>query len=794
MIKSYIKIAIRSLWKHKLFSFINIFGLAAGMLVCILALIDYKKAFEYDAFHPLPDRTYRIITDMTGKENQQEAYASTPYPVAEQLQRNYNFVQEVVHVVPEKSASYEAAGKTLAAPSFFTDAAFFKVFGFKLIKGAFNDEPHTAVITTATAERFFGSIEVMGKVLHHKDWGDFLITGIVQKPVQKSHLSFDVLVSASTIPLLEKNTAINVAQNDWTNPWATYTYILMKPGYHKSALDAAMLQIGKESTAAVDAKSNYKLIGYRSQLLNEINPSKEDLFNFPGGTTYGKLLVEMGIGLLTLFLAGFNYVNLTLARSLSRSKEIGVRKVIGASRMQVFLQFIIESLLIAFLALFLSCLILQLLSPMQMIQDTLKDSNWDTQFWITLILFTTITGLVAGSIPARILSALKPAMVIKGQKALTVMRGITLRKILVVAQFAISLTGIIFMLVSYQQQNFMATGEYGFQKENILNIELYGTDYAKLSNEIKKIPGVETTTAASYTLGSNGGSNEKIFRNEKNVGTPAEALSADEQFISVMALPLVAGNNFMQSKEDDAVKTALINEQAVKGLQYKDAQDAVGQLIWLSDSSQVRIAGVVKDFHSMSMFFPIYPLIIRYEPAEFAVLQVKTNPGVNADAVKAEIENAWKHLNPYQSFTAQWFDKALYDRNIHSADQWMLAFLCGMVLCIACLGLLGMVTYSSEIRTKEVGVRKIMGAGVGQLLLLLSKDFVWLLLIAGLIAVPAGYIASTFFLYNFAFHISIGAGTLFVGFFAMLMIGGITIVWQTWHIAAHNPVNSLRVE
>lgn len=794
MIKSYFKIAVRSLWKHKLFSFINIFGLAAGMLVCILALLDYDKAFEYDTFHPFPDRTYRIITDITGKENQREAWASTPYPVAEQLQHNYNFVENIVHVVPERTAGYEAAGKTLAAPSFFADASFFKIFGFHLINGTFRDEPHTAAITAVTAERFFGSIDVIGKILHHKDWGDFLITGIVETPVQKSHLSFDVLASASTIPLLEKKAVVNTERSSWTNPMATYTYILLKPGYNKVSLDAAIQQISKQSTAAIDPKSNYKSVSYRSQPLAEINPSKEDLYNFPGGTTYGKLLVEMGIGLLTLLLAGFNYVNLTLARSLSRSKEVGVRKVIGASRKQVFIQFIVESLVIAFLALFLSCIMLQLLSPMEMIQQVLQDSNWDTHFWITLLLFTAVTGLLAGSIPARILSALKPAMVIKGQKALTVMRGITLRKILVVAQFAISLTGIIFMLVSYQQQDFMATGEYGFQKENILNIDLYGTDQEKLANEIKKIPGVETTTAASYTLGTNGGNSVNIFRNERNVSTKAEILSADDQFITVMNLPLVAGVNLMQAKDDAAIKTVLINQQAVSGLHFKNEQEAVGQLIWMNDSSQVRIAGVVKDFHSMSMFFPIFPLIIFYQPANFSVLQVKTNPGVNADLVKAEIEKAWKKLNPYQTFSAQWFDKALYERHSHTGDQLVLVFLCGMVLSIACLGLLGMVTYSSEIRTREVGVRKIMGAGVWQLLLSLSKDFVLLLLIAGLIAVPAGYIASSFFLYNFAYHVTIGAGTLCAGFLAMLLIGGITIAGQTWRIATHNPVNSLRAE
>jgi putative ABC transport system permease protein len=500
--------------------------------------------------------------------------------------------------------------------------------------------------------------------------------------------------------------------------------------------------------------------------LNKISPSREDLLNSTGGATYGKLFVEIGIGLITLLLAGFNYVNLTLARSLSRSKEIGVRKVIGASRKQVFLQFIVESVVISLLALTLSCVLLQLLKPMDAIQQVLLNANWNVQLWVTLISFSILTGIVAGSIPARILSALKPAMVIKGQKAFTVLRGLTLRKILVVAQFAISLTGIIFMGVMYKQMYFMATGDYGFAKNNILNIELYGTNHQKLRNEIQKIPGVESITAVSEMLGANPPPNGEISIPEKNISINA----------------------------DSADNTVLINEQAAAKLNFKNAHDAIGQFIRLTDSNQVRIIGVVKDFHYMSMFFPILPMIIRYEPKYFSLLQVKVNPGTNKETIKAAAEKNWKLLNPHQEFSAEWFDKDLYNRHIHGGDQLLMALLCTLVLSIACLGLLGMVTYSAELRTKEIGVRKIIGARVMQLLLLLSKDFVLLLLIAGLIAVPAGYIASTFFLYNFTYHINIGAGTLLAGFFTMFLIGGITIVWQTYRVATHNPVKSLRTE
>jgi putative ABC transport system permease protein len=794
MIKNYFKITWRSLWKHKLFSFINIVGLAAGMVICIIALIDYSKAFDYDTFHPIPERTYRIITDVTFRENHQEAYASTPFPVAAQLKNNYPFIEDIVHVVPVKNAEFETAGKQLKTATSFADASFFKVFGFKMILGSFNDAPHTAVVTAETASRLFGTANAIGKILHHKDWGDFLVTGIVETPVKKSHLVFDLLAATSTIAVIEKS-GVNIAEtNNWTNPWASYSYALLKKGSTKNQLDVAIAQVAKMSTAAIGANSEQRSFGYRSQLITNINPSREDLLNFPAGTTYGKLLVEMGIGLITLILAGFNYVNLTLARSLTRSKEIGLRKVIGAGPGQVFAQFIVESVCFSLLALLLSLLVLELLKPMNVIQDVFKDAHLSVAFYLTLFLFAIIAGIVAGCIPARILSAIRPAVAIKGQKALTVMKGITIRKTLVVAQFAMLLTGVIFMLAMYQQQKFMATTDYGFAKSSILNIELYGTNHKQLVNELQKIPGVEAITATSYTLGINGGNQQKVFRSGMDIYSNAEILSADDHFISVMQLPLLAGKNLLPATNDAAGNSVLINEQAVVKLHFDNAQSAVGQLIRLNDSSEVRIAGVLKDFHSMSMFFPIFPMIIRQNPAYFSVLQVKANPAVNAVQLKAAVAASWKQLNPRQEFTAEWFDKALYAHHFHGSDQLLMVLLCSIVLCIACLGLLGMVTYSSEIRTKEVGVRKVMGAKIMQLLLLLSKDFAWLLVIAGCIAVPVGYIAAQLFLHNFTYHVAIGAGTLLTGFFSMLLIGGCTIVWQTFRIAIHNPVKSLRAE
>lgn len=794
MIKNYFKIAFRLLWKYKLFSFINIFGLASGMAFCVLALIDCKKAFDWDTFHPFPDRTYRIITDVTYTGNKVQSFASTPFPVGDNLQQDYPFVETTVRAIRVAGVTYDGGEKHLPATTFFTNAGFLKIFGFPLLKGSFSNEPRTIVVTEETAQRFFGRMDAIGKTLHHKDWGDFIVTGVLKTPVKKSHLVFDALASLATVPVLPNSGKGITEIGDWTNPWSCYTYVLLKKGTPVSLLGKVMPSLAKTATDAIHSGTDEKSLAFRAQPLNQITPSREDLLNFAGGTTIGKLLVQIGIALLLLLLAGFNYINLTLARSLTRAKEVGVRKVAGANRQQVYFQFIVESVVVAFMAMALAVVVLQLMKPLAFMQGAFDGTESDIGLWMGLVGFTILTGLVAGSLPAKILSAFQPVLVLKGQKGIITIRKFSFRKVLMVIQFTISLTGIIVMLVIYKQQLFMAKGEYGFTKENILNLPLADSNYSVLLNELSHINGVEQTSATSATLGTNAAGWDKIFSADKDVYTAAVLLSADQHFIDIMGLSLVAGTNMPVTNTDSAGHMVLVNERMAQGLHFKNAQQMVGQLIWLNDSTQVRIAGVLKDFHSNSMFFPITPFVIYYQPKEFQTLQVKVSSRISRALIKDKIKAVYTQVYPHQPLNSEWFDEQLYNRNFHGDDQLLLGLLCGTVLSIACLGLLGMVTYTSQVRTKEVGIRKVLGASVGQLILLLSGNFLLLLLLAAFIALPVGYIAGSLFLQNFAYHISIDAGTLLIGFVILFITGGLTIGWQTFRVAIHNPVRSLRTE
>jgi putative ABC transport system permease protein len=791
MLQNYLKTALRNLWKHKLFSFINVFGLASGMLVCLLAMIDIKGAFDYDSFHPHADRTYRIITDVTANTNDEQGFATTPLPLAQDLVHNYPFVEAITRVI-RIYGDVTANRKQLPVVFRAVDPGFFTVFGFKLTAGQAAIAPKTVVLTPETAERFFGKANPVGKVMEHSELGALTVTGVLTKNPVRSHLNFDMLVSISTL----SSSAWQQSFTDWKHYSAGYTYVKLKSGVLMETLEAALPGLASRVTKDVRFTTE-KGYTFRSQALTSLSPSREELMNATYEPPVGKLATEMGVGLLTLLLAAFNYINLTLARSLSRAREVGIRKVSGALRWQLMGQFMAESVILSVLGLGLAYLMLQLVKPMPFVQQWLiGDVQWETSstLWTVFVAFSVVTGLLAGLLPARVLSGFQPAQVLRSQTGLKVFKGITLRKSLIVAQFSISLLAMIALLAMARQQHFMATTDYGFQREGLLTIPLNGFPAARLSADISRLAGVERVSATVALFGDHGGNGQMVHRQKAGGDSSAtDVFAADANLVATTGLTLLAGQNLPVSVSDSASRLVLINEEAVRAFKLGEPKAAVGQTLWLNDSTDVQIAGVVNDFQFTTMVWKIHPLILRYQPGDFRYLTVKVTGG-NPETVKANIARIWKRLNPYEPFAGQWYDDFLYNRHSHTDDLNFMGLLLGLAMAIACLGLLGMVTYTTALRTKEVGVRKVMGANVRQVVWLLSWDFLKLLLIAGAIALPLGYLASSFFLMTFAHHITVGIGLLSACFGTMLLLGGLTIGWRTYRTALTNPVKSLRNE
>ncbi|WP_019987664.1 ABC transporter permease [Rudanella lutea] len=787
MLKNYLKIAVRNLWKHKLFSLINVFGLASGLTVCLLAIAHIRGAFTYDSFHSNRDRTYRILTDVVSQTNDMHPYATSPMPLAEVLKRDYPFVEAATRVV-RTYGDVSGNGRVLSLITFAVDPGFFRLFSYPLAQGRPATEPGTAVVTRQTAERFFGTADPIGKTLQQGDTGPMLITGVLAENPAPSHLRFDMLVSLAP----SAQTKLPGVFYDWREYHNGYTYVLLKPGTRPEQLDNVLPSLARRVTQGL-AFAHEKGYSFRTQALTRLSPSRQDLMFTTYEPQIGGLLAELGIGLITLLMAGFNYINLTLARSLGRAREVGIRKVAGALRWQVQAQFMAESVVLALLALGLAVGMLELVRPMAFVQQWMLGSMaWDAPLWAMCLGFSIVAGLLAGLIPARVLSGFEPAQVLRSQTGLRVLRGLSLRKSLIVTQFTISLVAMITLMTLMRQMNYMATADYGFRRTNVLTIPLADLPADRLAQKVEQLAGVESVGVTSDLFGAHG--DTRMARRQRNApdSTPAFTFAVGRQFLQTLQLKLVAGTDPFSSVADTSSHRVVINEEAVRKLRLGSPAEAVGQTFWF-DGAELQVAGVVKDFRFTSFAWAIMPLVLRHQPGGLRYLNVAVADGAT-DNVRAEVAQIWKALKPYDPFAGIWYDDHLRERHTHADDTDFMGLLVGLAFSIACLGLLGMVTYSTQTRTKEVGIRKVMGAEVGQIVWLLSRGFVWLLLLAAAIALPLGFLAGHAILFHFAYHVSIGLETLGACFGVLLLLGSLTISFQTYRAALADPVKSIQTD
>lgn len=786
MLHNYLKIALRNLRKHALFSAINVFGLASGLAVCLLAIAHIRGAFLYDNFHPNRERIYRVQTDVTGRNNEQTPYATSPMPLANVLKRDYPQVEETARVV----RTYGEVGsntRRFQLLSFAVDSSFFRVFGYPLAQGQPATEPGTAVITQETATKFFGTANPIGQVLNQEGMTPTRVTGVLAKSPTPSHLRFDVLFSMASL------SRANQMTTNWRDYGQGYTYVLLTPDATAGQLATALPLLTNRVLRGLRLGHD-KRYSLRLQALTRLSPSREELRYGTYEPNIGGLLVEMGIGLLTLLMAAFNYINLTLARSLSRAREVGIRKVAGAVKRQLWGQFMTESVVLSLLALGLALLMLELIRPMAFVQQWLLGGvRWDVTLWAAFLGFSVVAGLLAGFVPARVLSGFQPAQVLRSQTGLRVMRGLSLRKTLIVIQFTVSIVAMIALVTMIRQQQYMVSGDYGFRRERVLNLPLENIPASRFANELNQLAGVERVAATSELFGNFG--NSELVKRERNGpdSTMSFVWSVDQAFVPTMNLALLAGQNLPAQNADTTGRLVLLNEEAVRAFRLGDAREAVGKTLWLNDSTDVTVLGVLKDFRFTTFAWKIRPLLLRTRPANFRYLSVAVAQG-SETAVLADTKRIWKRLRPNDPYAGKWYDDFLHERFSHTDDTTFMSLLLGLAFSIACLGLFGMVTYITQTRTKEVGIRKVMGAEVGQIIWLLSRGFVQWLLLAAAIGLPLGYLAGYAILINFAYHVSVGVETFLLCFSVLLGLGCVTIAGQTYRAALMNPAKSLQTE
>lgn len=799
MIWNYLKIAYRTLQRNRLVSFINIFGLGLSMSVGMMELVIVQTELSYDRFHPHPERTYRITSGYNQKAGSKFKFASTPLPLGASLTAASDFVEEVATIYPAFNGTAVTDTKELYLNGAFTAPSFFKVFGFTLAAGdpaTALAMPNSMVVSQATANKFFGGANPLGKSLIVKGRGLFTITGVLNPLPGKSHIDFDAYASASSIALLEKNKLLPEKSSQWGEFRSAYTYVLLKKGTGEKPLAGFLNGIAANfNKEDKNGETNFGI-----QPILKVRPADDNLYNDIGsGITWNKLWVGIDISLIILLAACFNYTNLTIARALTRAKEVGIRKIAGAKRYQLFVQYIVESVLLSFCALAFAWILLSLIIKYAPFNDgyEMVPSSWkyNTVYILLSIGFAFFTGLTAGLAPASILSSFTPLRVLKNLSTAKIFGKVGLQKTLIVFQYSLSLVTIIFLFTFYRQFAFLGAADPGFKRDNVMVLPLEGLHPSIATQKIASLSGVTAVSGLSAPFKPHfaGMRSSAWINNQAKEAVSLNIYFTDAHFIPSMELQVLAGRNFLPGADSSKEREIIINARAASGLGFTSAGAAIGNKLWLNDSTSLEIAGVVNDFQYENAGKPVDPLAFRNKQAACNYLFVNID-NTDKKAFTDRIAAAWKSLPGATAFSASWLNEDLDTNNSQAATISLLGYLAFIALSIATLGLLGLVTYTVEVKRKEIGIRKVIGASKQQVIKMLSRGFVKLLVIAGFIAVPLGYTLGVLFLQNFANRVGYGIISALACFCFLLLIGLFTIISQTYKASLENPVKSLRTE
>jgi putative ABC transport system permease protein len=794
MFKNYFKIAFRNLWRHKIFSFINIMGLAVGMTACFLIYLYVTFELSYDAFNTKADRIYRLVADIKTPTETINA-SSAAWAVAPNAKDEFPEIEQFVRVAADDNVLIRKGDiKFQEANSMWADSAFFKVFDFKLVKGDPNTalkEPFSVVFTETAAKKYFGNADPMGQTLLIT--GDGLpakVTGVMKDMPENSQIKGDVVLSMSTITQ-KFNAGLD---SQWSN-YGPYSYLLLKP-----STDAKRLE--KKFPAFLERRNGTEMKKIQMYPTLFLEPLRDVyLRSTRDGSKTGNInnvYIFSIVAVFILLIACINFINLTTARAVERAKEVGVRKVVGAERKQLTMQFIGESVILCLIAFVVATILSAVLLPLfnQLAGKTISDGMFrHPQYILLLFIAAIIIGFMAGTYPALVLSSFKPVIVLKGRFA-TGTRGVILRKGLVIAQFTISIVLIISTIVVYNQMKYMRSQDLGFNKDQMMVIDTQG-DPAKnaFQEALSQIPNVKSTAmSSSVPGGGNPGAYSEIENKKGDLQIAnLDLYFVDFDYIKQYGIKMIAGRGFSHDFKTDTTQAMVLNEAAIKMFGYASPEQAIGRRFkqW---GREGKIIGVMKDFHFRSLQQDIKPLSMRIEPRGCNLVSVKI-VSKNVPATITAIENKWKQLIPNRPFDYFFLDD-YFDKQYRSEDRFGRLFLNFAILAIfiSCLGLLGLASYSTIQRTKEIGVRKVLGASTSNIVNLLSIDFLKLVLIAFVIAAPIAWFSMQQWLQNFAYRINLGLWAfLFAGLLAVV-IAFLTVSFQAVKAAVTNPVKSLRTE
>lgn len=815
MIKNYIITAWRNLSRNKVYTVINVLGLALGICACLVIYLITSFELGYDTFHPDKERIYRIVSELHFKEGGSNTIAASvsrlPASVRDEIQGLntvtgfYNYFAKITvpaGVSPAKKFEAPKEGEQ-PSPVIIAEPQYFNIFQYQWLQGnpqtALN-EPFKVVLSEQEAYKYFGSIpleDVIGKEIIYNDSLRVNVSGIVKDWAKNSDFAFKDIISFATI----QNSFI---KNDFDfKNWSMWEFNAQT--YVKLNKNVSHAQIGQQLAAFAKEHLPKDLkVGLTLQPLSDIHFNANYQDSYSRQAHLPTLYALMAIAAFILIIAAINFINLSAAQSLRRAKEVGVRKVLGSSRASLTIQFLAETFIVTVIAVLIAVLFTNpiIATFSSIIPKGVLLNVYDPTVIVFLVTMVLVTTLLAGFYPARVLSSYLPVLSLKGQGAQTLNHKSNLRRGLIVFQFTVSLVFIIGTIVIGNQIHFVLNKDLGFNKDAIVNIP---TDYHNtalrvtvFANKIKEIPGITLMSRHQQTPASQQHSGTvMVYKGATEVKINASFDLCDDNYLPLFGLRLIAGRNMLHS---DTLKEFLINETCAKALGFKKPDDAIGKLVMVGiNGATCPIVGVVKDFHSKSLHEPIVPFFMGSftKKARSISLKLATN-GKDIDQFKStltQVQKAWKQVYPDEKFEYHFFDQtiaALYDKEQKTAKLMNTAML--IAIFISCMGLFGLAAFTAQQRIKEIGIRKVLGASAGGIVTMLSKDFLTLVLIAILISSPIAWYFMHQWLQDFAYRVDISWWVFLVSGLGAMLIALVTICFQSIKVAFTNPINSLRSE
>ena len=748
MLRNLLLIAIRNIRKDKTYSAINILGLTIGITCSVFLLMYILDELSFDRYHKNANSIYRVVSNIKEPDNA-FTWAVAQIPLAEELRDNYPEVKNVVRFFDLGRTLYKNGEKEFYEEKIFlADSTVFDMFSYTFLQGDPNtalDKPNNIVLTKELAIKYFGTADALGKSLQNKTGDTYHISGVIDNVPLNSHFIFDALISRSSIPRY---------QGSWGN-FGVYTYLQLPEGYDLVKMDTSLSKVVKEKVNPIFAQYGIK-IRYELQPITDIHLHSKIQDEAEAGGDISYVYIFAVVAIFMLLIACINYMNLATARSANRAKEVGIRKVMGSQRRQLIAQFITESVVIAMISLAISLALIYALLPLfNQLSNKQLPISYVTQptVLLSLVCMILIIGILGGSYPAFYLSSFNPVQVLKGKLA-TKGGSIFFRKFLVVVQFSISIFMLISTMIVFDQLQYLRKKDLGFNKEQILRIGLPEQELINKSQVIaermRQTPGVVLSATANSSPGF--GIGKLLLQVEDNDGKLSERgidlYNADYDFVSTLGMTIVMGRDFSREISSDTTFAVLVNEAMVKRMAWTDP---IGKKFIFGagqpDAQEKKVVGVIKDYHQNSLYDAIEPLMVILN-LKNPYLFIKIAKGDVHESLAA-IEKTWKEINPGFPLEHTFLDQDLNSqyKSDEKRSQIFTAFSI-LTIGIACLGLLGLAAFTTQQRAKEIGVRKVHGASIGSLVMLVSFEFFILVGLGTLIAFPAAWYFTSHYLFK----------------------------------------------